>query len=437
MSESIHTDTVADFLSHHTPVQAPPLFVIGTVLGTWRIVAFIARGGSAEVYRAEHISQKIVVAIKVLVRDDAIHRVRFQLEAELLQHHPSHYFPAFYEYVASAQHPYIVEEFLFPISLPSVETEVAKYICQVAAAVKYLHSLGFAHRDVKPHNVLARKDGSLVLADFGLVKKFSSAAVPRVNSLSVVGGKQVGVGTPRYAAPEQFAGGDVTPATDIHALGILVDECFASHPPRTWREIIRGATSSLPVERYKDAGEFIVAVQHRHRIRHLVVAAFCVTVLAVMSFMWQTFGREEYELWRISENMVTNSVPARIIYLGGRTNVFTRAINLSAARPTYVCGPGILDATLVSKDAGAQLHLDRCMVRNRSTVPVKDANIQYYFGTNVYLNFVAQKEPFSPSWRACLHEFDGEFNDVRFMGPETWKDLRRARYDELRLQLDQ
>lgn len=91
-----------------------------------------------------------------------------------------------------------------------------------------------------------RTTGEPVLIDLGLVKDVTLPVVHRGESLSIVNGKAVGVGTPRYAAPEQFAGGEISPAADIHALGMLANDCFGGNPPLPWARIIRRSTSSIP-----------------------------------------------------------------------------------------------------------------------------------------------------------------------------------------------
>ena len=107
-----------------------------------------------------------------------------------------------------------------------------------------------------------------MLIDFGLAKKFA-AGEPILGgaSVTVMNGRAVGAGTPRYAAPEQFNGGDISPAADIHALGILANECFDGRPPRVWERIIGKATSSIPQMRYPDVDAFITAVRHRNLAR--------------------------------------------------------------------------------------------------------------------------------------------------------------------------
>lgn len=80
----------------------------------------------------------------------------------------------------------------------------------------------------------------------------------------MVDGRPVGVGTPGYAAPEQFLGGEIAPSADIHAIGVLASTCFGGRPPRAWQGIIRRATSSLPSERYPDVASLARAVRMRH-----------------------------------------------------------------------------------------------------------------------------------------------------------------------------
>jgi serine/threonine-protein kinase len=73
----------------------------------------------------------------------------------------------------------------------------------------------------------------------------------------------VGVGTPGYAAPEQFDGGEATPATDVYALGILGDACFGGRPPSNWEGILGKATNAVPRRRYPNVGEMMAAIRGR------------------------------------------------------------------------------------------------------------------------------------------------------------------------------
>jgi len=168
--------------------------------------------------------------MKVLTRDDARSQDRFRREAAIFatSAHPA--FPRFLGYVEKDGRPYLVLELLEDVKLPSTDREIARYLLKVCDGVSYLHSLGFVHRDIKPTNVLCReKDGQPVLIDLGLVKDTALPTIHNGESLSLVEGKAVGVGTPKYSAPEQFSGGTISPTADVHALGMLANECFGGN----------------------------------------------------------------------------------------------------------------------------------------------------------------------------------------------------------------
>ena len=206
------------------------------MVGRWRIVAFVARGGSGEVYRAVEANGKRAAALKILHRTDGATRARFALEARVLSelHHPA--FPAIFETGAFKGRPWYAEEYLQPLEMPSSDRAVARLILAVCRGTGALHALGYVHRDIKPSNILTR-DGEPVLIDFGLLKRIGTPELHPGNTLSVVDGRPVGVGTPGYAAPEQFASGDISPAADVYALGMLALRCFGGRPPFAWRSM--------------------------------------------------------------------------------------------------------------------------------------------------------------------------------------------------------
>jgi serine/threonine protein kinase len=111
---------------------------------------------------------------------------------------------------------------------------------QAAQSLARLHRRGFVHRDVKPQNFLLRADGSLVLADLGLVARTGDRPATPNGTL---------FGTPRYVAPEQLQGAAAAPAADVYSLGVLLHEVLTGAPPfagETLMEILSQHLVAVP-----------------------------------------------------------------------------------------------------------------------------------------------------------------------------------------------
>ena len=301
---------------------------------------------------------------------------------------------------------------------------------------------------------MRRTNGEIVLIDLGLVKDRTKATDPE-HDVSVVSEKIVSAGTPRYAAPEQLVGGCITRATDVHAIGRLADVAFGSDPPRSWRPIIRRATSSIPEERCQSAEELAHVIRHRNDGRRviLVAAMIGVVVLGVSAAMslWRMAIAPTLAWHALCENVTTNLVvrelvweqlttnmmggvmlvvperayrevvkrqSATLVRVNGRTNEFARPIWLDASREYFIEGPGILAADLrVEGDASVRVHLKNCFLFNRSTVPIDKAGICYVFEGGAYLGFVNQdKLPLSVV-NEHIEDFDGALDEIRFKEP--------------------
>ena len=257
----------------------------GAIIGGYKVLGLIGRGGSAEVYGAVHVKLGATAAIKILHALTERSRRRFDREAKILAQasHPG--FPGFKSSGDFEGRPYVVIELLGDCVLPRTDRGVAKFILRVLDAVETLHRLGFVHRDIKPANILMRGGTEPVLTDFGLACPISA---PRqiMGRMSVVDGRPAGVGTPGYAAPEQFEGGEVSAATDVHAVGMLADECFGGKPPRCWRPIIDRATNSRIEIRYPSADEMARAIWRRKwrgRLVGAVALAGAAVILGIMA----------------------------------------------------------------------------------------------------------------------------------------------------------
>ena len=272
---------------------------------------------------------------------------------------------------------------------------------------------------MKPTNILfRRKTGEPVIVDLGLAKSVDVPIVP--DGVSIVDGKAVGVGTPEYAAPEQFMGGDITPAADIHALGVLAEKLINGGTgflsAFEWKWIIRRATSSIASERYQSVDAFAAAIRRRHWLRNGLVGAGVAVVLALLIGLVVLFSEP--------------SLPS-VLNLRGQTLVINDPIVLKPGRTYRVIGPGTLDAD-ISGPESTTLWMTNCVVLNRARVIYPDVKLKYHLADGVYLNFISINESVAPyRWQhEYLGDYDGSFNDVRFGGLDTLSGLLQLQNTE-------
>ena len=305
---SLGAREIEDFLAAHGRMPTGASVSDGETFGGWRVTAFLGKGGCGEVYRVVNDALDVAAALKVYVprtgenaSRDAAARVRFLRETSFLAQN-SH--PAFPRFLGSGERngrPWYAMELLESCDLPSRDGDVAEFLLGVADGVGHLHSLGLVHRDIKPGNILWRvppsvgsrvpRDRTPVLTDLGLLKEMGTVPTgSAADALSIVDGKAVAVGTPRYAAPEQLNGGEVTPLVDVYALGMLANECFGGRPSGAWARIIRRATAAIPAQRYSSVADFVRAIRHRHLVRYLLVVCALLAVLALAALAFRGSG---------------------------------------------------------------------------------------------------------------------------------------------------
>lgn len=440
------TGEFESFLARRAPLATPAAFRDGETFGEWRITAFLGKGGGGEVYCAEKLDGSVRAALKLQVSREGASSLRFEREVAVLSANRYPFFPRFFGAGEDRGCRYYAMELLEPVELPRTDAAVAEFLIEVCGAVRALHRHGLVHRDIKPQNIMRRANGELVLIDLGLVKEISKGSGRAASSLTIADGRPVGAGTPRYAAPEQFNGGEVTPATDIHALGMLANECFLSRPPRAWQRIIMESTSSVPGRRYADVDEFCRAVRRRHRGRRawMALAAVAVILLAAVVFrLWYLGGGADELAWRaLCETVSTNIVELQPLYekpvtndfgkvhiasrtwrkvpkevrgtlvrLRGGRHEFAEPLRLEPGRHYWIVGPGSLDAD-IECEGKAFLHLDRCELTNRSRKPVGEAGVIYVFAKGGRLNFA--NLPPNTLWHSVVEDYDCAYNQVRF-----------------------
>ena len=240
----------------------------GSRIGEWRVSAFLGVGLSAEVYRVTNVRFAHEGALKLLVDGTRGLKERFFTEADALRFLSLRSLP---RYMGSGEHegmPFYVMEYLQPLPCPMPRGEVAGFMNRVAKAVQQLHDAGYIHRDLKPGNILCRRNGEPVLIDLGLVKTRGTGVTDPVvrhgRGVSIIDGKPVGVGTLDYAAPEQLLKGEATVESDVFALGKILRSMYEGRPPGNVKPIIRRATRELPEDRYRSADDFAAALRHRN-----------------------------------------------------------------------------------------------------------------------------------------------------------------------------
>jgi len=223
-------------------------FIGRTLDEKYRIEERLGTGGMGAVYRARHLLMDRPVAIKVLHQrfvEDETARVRFQIEARaavLLRHSNAVSVTDFGQ--TSEGCVYIVMELLEGRTLREILTregaiETARAISmmlQASDAVAAAHEAGIIHRDLKPSNILVTQSADqpavVKVLDFGIAKFTANQLDDDEGAPAVVQTNSV-IGTPRYMSPEQHNGFELTPATDVYSLGVILYEMLTGMAPFT------------------------------------------------------------------------------------------------------------------------------------------------------------------------------------------------------------
>lgn len=268
------------------PQPAPP---DGRVLGDFRILREIGRGGMGVVYAAQHVRSGRMVALKVLeahltLQRSAVDRFLREGRAAMALRHPhlvrveqvredagAHYFAmelvegaSLAELIAELQvraaasrltppdtaPPIAVASSALPTNRPHAATiadwlqsdrfrRAARLLAGIARALDHAHRRSILHRDVKPSNILIRPDAHALLIDFGLAREEGLPALTHTGDI---------VGSPYYVAPEQIRAGHAAfdARLDVYSLGVVLYELL------TLRRPFEGATQHDVLERIAD-----------------------------------------------------------------------------------------------------------------------------------------------------------------------------------------
>ena len=211
--------------------------VTGTMIGKvfnnrYQITERIGIGGMAEVYRAQDNVLGRLVAVKIMLPQyaaDPSFTQRFKQEAAAAANLQSPYIVNVYDWGHDDDTYYIVMEYVRGSDLKTAINErgainqrkVAEIGSQVCQALSVAHKLDIIHRDIKPQNIMVQPDGNVKVMDFGIARAKNSV---KTQTSSVLG-------TAHYISPEQAQGKELTYASDIYSLGIVLYEAATGRLP--------------------------------------------------------------------------------------------------------------------------------------------------------------------------------------------------------------
>lgn len=208
---------------------------IGKLLDNrYEILELVGTGGMAKVYKARCHRLNRLVAIKILREDlsqDAEFRRRFHDESQAVAmlSHPN--IVAVYDVSRSSELEYIVMELIDGITLKQYMQrkgnklnwrEALHFITQITKALGHAHSRGIIHRDIKPHNIMVLRDGSVKVADFGIARVASGGH----STLT-----QEALGSVHYISPEQARGSHIDARSDLYSAGVVLYEMLTGRLP--------------------------------------------------------------------------------------------------------------------------------------------------------------------------------------------------------------
>jgi len=206
----------------------------GAFIRGYRRVRQVASGTRADIFLAERLANRSLVALKV-VRDQPEHGeapdsfLRFLQEYEIAQRiqHPG--IVRLFDLGVSDEHAWLVMEYFARGDLrrrmksPVAPRWAVRVAAAIAKALAALHAADVVHRDLKPGNVMLREDGSIALIDFGLSKD----AAQRLDLTE----RGLIFGTPHYMSPEQGHGEPTDGRSDLYSLGIILYEMLTGGKP--------------------------------------------------------------------------------------------------------------------------------------------------------------------------------------------------------------
>ena len=212
----------------------------------YKLTERVGLGGMAEVYRAEDNVLGRTVAVKVILPQyaaDPTFTKRFRQEAASAANLQSPYIVSIYDWGLDGETYYIVMEFLRGTDLKTAikergainQRKAAEIGSQVAQALSVAHAGGIIHRDIKPQNIMIQPDGNIKVMDFGIARAGDAGLSQTATVL----------GTAHYVSPEQAQGKELTGASDIYSLGVVLYEATTGKLPFDGQDAVSVAVKQV------------------------------------------------------------------------------------------------------------------------------------------------------------------------------------------------
>ncbi len=245
-------------------------------IGHYRIKSLLGVGGMGEVYLADDFLLNRKVALKIVPQDlieeeDQLKRFRQEAQASSALNHPN--ILTIHEFGTESGSNYIVSEFVDGVTLRermgsgmSVK-ESLDVAAQVASALAAAHEAGIIHRDVKPDNIMIRRDGIVKVLDFGLAKLTEKNKEIHITDsesptqVQIATSPGFAMGTAYYMSPEQIRGRGIDTRADIWSLGVVLYEMLTGQKPFVGESNIE-VMSAILKEEPRDFAETELKVGH-------------------------------------------------------------------------------------------------------------------------------------------------------------------------------
>lgn len=223
-----------------TMLSLAPLLAIGSVAqGRYKVLSLLGKGGMGAVYLVEDVkvfgkrwALKELLDALLPPADRAQAIQQFEIEAKMLVRlsHPN--LPAIIDYFSEGGRQYLVMEYIDGETLETLlgktagflpEAQVLDWATQLCDVLAYLHGQKplVVFRDLKPDNIMLTQAGIIKLIDFGIARSFRPGKTKDTHIM----------GTPGFAAPEQYGSGQTDARSDIYSLGVTLHRLLTRHDP--------------------------------------------------------------------------------------------------------------------------------------------------------------------------------------------------------------